>query len=448
MKTWSLFSFKLQQFHEAALDTHRAKSHTTRMKYTWFLLMLLCLMGCEPLEVQVTPSVMPPVRPSSTPLPTTTQAATPVATQLHTPTPIQVSAGSFDLLAVLKPEWTLNAVQDFSVAVDGSLWLATDRSFLRLDADGTHPSQTVFLDTLLGLDSAGRGWVLSVDETVIRQWDGTVWTDYDARHGWAPISPLFRGPLQPQLLTDISGQTWLATAWDVRRFDGARWLVFNAEEMKIALPYRKALATTFRIALGGSANSVWVGGCDWQEGKPVGGGGLSYFDGSDWKAVLLPPGVRTGCISALQAGTDGQVWVGLDASLWAYDPSKKSWRQYIPPPLANDTSRYTTLDIQVAPGGEPWVTFSLCNASGCGLLQARARLRSDGWVWEDTPAANLPEVVWDGSGQGWRLGADGAIRLDGVVDAILPVRAVVLGDDGRLRLLAEYDSQLGAWVGD
>jgi len=94
------------------------------------------------------------------------------------------------------------------------------------------------------------------------------------------------------------------------------------------------------------------------------------------------------------------------------------------------------------------VTFSLCNASGCGLLQSRARLRSDGWVWEDAPAASFPEVVWDGSGQGWRMSADGAVRLDGVVDAVLPVRAVVVGSDGRLRLLAEYDGQIGVWVGE
>jgi len=414
------------------------------MKCVWILLVVICLIGCTPLEVLVTPSAVATVRPSSTPLPTDTPAATP----LSTPTPIKISAGSFNLLAVLKPEWTLNAIQDFAVATDGSLWLATDRSFLRLDADGTHPSQTVFIDSLLGLDSAGRGWVLSSDETVIRRWDGVRWTDYDARHGWAPISPLFRGPLEPQLMTDAFGQTWLGTAWDVRRFDGSRWLVFNAEEMKIALPYRKALATTFRIAFGSTPYSVWVGGCDWQDGVPVGGGGLSYFDGSDWKAIALPDNALTGCISALQVGADGQVWVGLDASLWAYDPGNGAWKQFIPPPLANDTSRFSTLDIQVAPNGEPWVTFSLCNASGCGLLQSRARLRSDGWVWEDAPAASFPEVVWDGSGQGWRMGADGAIRLDGVVDAVFPVRAVVLGHDGRLRLLAEYDGQIGVWVGE
>jgi len=408
----------------------------------FYVLVVILLMGCQSVvALPVTPSAIPTALPASSATPT----AAPTPTLPVTPTPLLPGAGSLHLLAALPPDLTLNAIQNFSVTPQGDILVATDRSFVRLSSDGSLLNQTVFKDDLLGVDDAGRGWTVNEDASTIQAWDGGGWTVFDTRHGWAPISPLFRSPLKPDLVTRPDGTVWLATSWDVRQFDGLRWHVFNADQMGIVLPSRRALATTFPLAMDEQRGFVWAGSCDWQDGKPVGGGAWSRYDGKHWTPYTLPATSANGCISALAAAKDVGLWVGMDAALWHLQTTEKTWTVFTPPPLANEMTRHYPSQVQISPDGEPWAAFGLCNPSGCGLLQARARLRSDGWVWEDKPTAALSQIAWDAQGNGWRLSNAGIVGLDGMVDSVFSIYKTA-EQNGRLFVMTEDKGRVLVWV--
>lgn len=71
---------------------------------------------------------------------------------------------------------------------DGGLWLITDQGVAKLLDTTWTVYLSDFTGTLVGIDAAGRVWVVSEDTGEISAWDGTSWTAYGTDAGWLLIA--------------------------------------------------------------------------------------------------------------------------------------------------------------------------------------------------------------------------------------------------------------------
>ncbi|MGC9358216.1 MAG: hypothetical protein ACP5GX_10120, partial [Anaerolineae bacterium] len=142
----------------------------------------------------------------------------------------------------------------------------------------TGEEHTAAVGTLVGVDDNGRSWLVSQDGSAISMWNGNDWITYSENAGWTPIGgTTFYPPVNANLVTDATGQVWLATRADVRSFDGNRWQVHSLAAMGMAPPEEEMLME-FTLLFAESANEMWVGECTWGGPGPFGGEGVRRFD--------------------------------------------------------------------------------------------------------------------------------------------------------------------------
>lgn len=119
---------------------------------------------------------MPTPKSTSNPTP----ASTPSATSASPPQAFRPIIPVEDVLT--------GQFQRLHASPDGALWLITDEGVARMQ-DGTwHVYLTDFTGELVGIDAAGRVWVVSEDTGEISAWDGTSWMTYGIGEGWQPVS--------------------------------------------------------------------------------------------------------------------------------------------------------------------------------------------------------------------------------------------------------------------
>lgn len=337
---------------------------------------------------------------------------------------------------------------------DGGLWLITDQGVAKLLDTTWTVYLTDFTGTLAGIDASERVWVVSEDTNEISAWDGTSWTDYAAATGWLPIPSL-----NDEWCHDVgwgqsdgSGRFWLATSQDVRLFDGERWTVFTPEDMGMGEVGPEGLWPTFTIEISKSTGDVWVGECDWSIIGPFGGQGARWFDGQVWQGADSP--VASGCATVIEEDGAGRIWLGVDETLWRYDPASGNWTQFTPPEPPVEWTRFGFAHaIALDPSNDPWPAMVLCGASCYGKI---VLYHIHDGVWTQIGEAlefygvEPPhQFVTDAAGTGWLFWSGAIYRAAGDVPELaahLYARSVAVDATGRVWFMAEREGREVFWT--
>ncbi len=334
----------------------------------------------------VTPTFTWTPRPTRTPTraPTRTSTAAPPGTL--TPTPIQMPAGPFKAVLRLE-EITPGLVTAIHVLPDGEEILITGTfGMVRIDAVTLKTFSARYWGRSLGVDPSGTAWALPLDGAMIAAWQDNTWRENGFSDGWVLSAELPKTPVSsPQIVSGAGEDRWLATARDVRRYDGRRWTIYPADSTGVALPYKAGVQSALTVTASPTSREAWAGSCNWQGGQIVGGGGLRYFDGRRWQESGFPH--PAACILSLQTGPAGVVWAASGSSLWRYDPADNVWREYSPPRLP-DTQQYSyILELVLGPHGEACPLLSIQDSQNRPLKQIRYCLNGETWqVIRELPA--------------------------------------------------------------
>jgi len=347
-------------------------------------------------------------------------------------------------------------------APDGALWLITDEGVARMQ-DGTwHVYLTDFTGELVGIDAARRVWVVSEDTGEISAWDGTSWMAYGIGEGWQPVS--LGGSRYRDMdwgKSDGMGRFWLATPQDVRLFDGERWNVFTPEAMGMGTVGPEELWVTFAMEIVESTGTVWVGECDWGGPGPFGGQGVRWFDGSTelttdgqtWHEADSPVGA--GCATVIEEDGQGRIWMGVDDSLWRYEPAFGEWTEFAPPEPPVEWMRFGFAHaIALDSSDDPWPAMVLCGASCYGKI-VLYRVQDGAWtqIGEALEFGGfLPphELVVDATGTRWLFWAGSVYRVGEGVSEPVPglgfVRHIVVGAAGRVWFVVRHEGRDVLWT--
>ncbi|NTU76025.1 MAG: hypothetical protein HGA86_07880, partial [Anaerolineaceae bacterium] len=207
-----------------------------RHLFCLILLAALVLAGCSPQTTAATSTleptpvwtvVFPTVVVPSSDLPPKSGDFTPYFPADEFPTP-EITGMSFD--------------------GQGNPWITTVQSASRWDGKTWVPT-ALFDGLLVDVDPAGRVWVTSMDGSTLSAWVNGAWQVYGADQGWAAVENYVYIPVVPGMQADRDGNLWLATAQDVRRFDGKTWKIFSQKEMTLPDPEEFDSFPIFNLAL-------------------------------------------------------------------------------------------------------------------------------------------------------------------------------------------------------
>jgi hypothetical protein len=344
--------------------------------------------------------------PSFTPTRTSTITPTPseTPTPSTTPTAFIFDQGVFERAFVVD-QVIFGIINRLQVANDGSFWFGSPYAVGRYIPETKIFTQENLPDPVIGLTQDGRAWILPSAGTPLRTWNGSTFVEYNQTNSWLP--PQGYGapsPLESTFSSDIDGNVWLTTAYDVRRLRGDQWQIFLPELMGFELPYRKTISTSFVLANSKISDMAWVGSCNWQDLERMDGDGVRQFDGTRWSEVEIP--AEKGCVTAVAADKSGHAWVGMDGRLWRFDEKLNAWSEFTPPDL--DPVKYigfshgAVLDITIAPDDSAWVLYELCGSPGCKTRQIRYRILNGLWTpIRDSSQISPPLLLFDKNSTAW-----------------------------------------------
>lgn len=326
----------------------------------------------------VTPTSTSTPRPTRTPTSAPTATATLVPLGTLTPTPLQKPAGPFKAVLRLE-EITPGLVTDIFALPDGSqILLAGTFGMTRIDPETLEAFSARYWGISLGIDRSGVAWALPLNGAVIAAWQDNAWREYGRYDGWVLPATLPKTPVtSSRIVAGADGALWLATASDVRRFDGRYWHIYPATSSGVALPYKAGVESALTVTAGADGQQAWAGSCNWRSGEPIGGGGLRYFDGRRWQDSGFPQ--RSACILSLQTAPDGQVWAAADSSLWRLDPASADWQEYSPPALPESQRYSPILEFVIGPQGQVCPLLRIEEGDGRPLEQIRYCLEGQSW---------------------------------------------------------------------
>lgn len=299
---------------------------------------------------------------------------------------------------------------------------------------------------MVGQDEAKRVWVANKDGSEIAAWDGASWTAYNAESGWKPISQYHQSSIGYDLLTDATGNVWLTTNHDIRRFDGERWSVFAPRDMRMDPPESEEVIQQFSLRSLQTIDEIWVASCHWLGPGPIGGGGLRRFDGRAWHADITPP--TSGCILDMTEDNQGRIWVGVDHTLWRHNPATQNWTSYPPPPFADDGRLGFITDITSDSQGNLWVEFATCGGASCFTGSVRFHFANGAWtqIGGVDDSGYETHLAFDALGTPWLFRDDGIYRIvDKLPERVADLKAEAVTQDleGNPWFVARYKGQ---WV--
>lgn len=356
-----------------------------------------------------TPSFTPTRTSTITPIPSETP------TPSNTPTAFIFDQGVFERAFVMD-QVIPGVINRLQVADDGRFWIAAPYAVGRYEPNTKLFSQVNLDNPIIGLTKDGKAWILPDSGTPLQVWDGVGFTFYNQTNSWLP--PQGYGapsPVESAFSSDLDGNVWLTTAYDIRRLRGDQWQIFLPEFIGFELPYRKSIATSFVLANSRISNMAWVGNCNWQRLERMDGDGVRQFNGQRWNEVEIP--AEKGCVTAIAADKSGQTWVGMDGRLWRYDEILESWKEFTPPDL--DPVKYigfshgAVMDITIAPDDSAWVLYELCGSPGCKTRQIRYRILNGIWTpMRESSQISPPLLLFDKNSTAWLFDINVIHRLE------------------------------------
>lgn len=202
-------------------------------------------------------------------------------------------------------------VGDMAVARDGALWVAAGAdTLIRIDAveSSTYQVPEPWTSTepwsmSLALDPSGTVWASSLVSGVL-SFDGA-WQDFGVDDGLPSYSV-------GNVATAPDGSVWfggetddVASGGGIARYQDGQWTTYTTAD--------GLLADNGRVAIG-PAGDVWV------VHSTLPAGGISYFDGSNWRTYQVTGGSTEGVVSA-----GGTLWLRSDRGIVGFDGTETSW---------------------------------------------------------------------------------------------------------------------------
>ena len=317
-----------------------------------------------------------------TPEPTTTLTAGPSLTPTQiprgtlTPTPLPIEAGLFRVVFSLRnmSPGLVNGIYPRSgqrAIITGSYGL------LQVDIASGDVNELRTPNRLLGIDASGRAWLTPANGATITSWNGVQVNAYDSMDGWLLNARFFDVPLGgSRLVNGRAGEVWLATATDLRYFDGERWRIFGATESGLHRSREAYVHTALVLAVNPNTGEAIAGACDWRGEAMLTGSSVRRYDGQIWNDAGFP--LDTPCLTGLLAAPDGAIYAAGEGKIWRIKGAS-GWEELALPRLPS--GRYyglveeLTLDLE----GRLWPLIQLTDADGVIFEKVRLRPQATGW---------------------------------------------------------------------
>jgi len=335
---------------------------------------------------------------------------------------------------------------------DGGIWLISEDGISHFDGEVWSGFLTETTGEMVGMDRKGHFWLVSHDGTSITSWDQTAWISYTISTGWEPIETElpYLGPAR--VTSDQYGNVWLSSESGVRMFDGTSWQIISDEMMGMPEVGSPDLISQYLIKTIQDRGEVWVGRCDWSGPGPINGGGVRVYDGGNW--LENQPPFDDGCITEIEEGTNGDVWVGREAELWKLSGQDGRWEQHVPPAPPEELGvRFGyVVGLAVDPNGDPWAELEICGGASCYNGEILYHLIGSDWeqIGEVT-AGFRREVLFDEQGNTWIISGGSIYRIGGDETEQLSninVLAATSDHEGGIWLLAQGSGAPTLWVLD
>ncbi len=375
---------------------------------------------------------------------------TPLATSLSTSSPSPTaSIPTFDpfqpvaRVRLASSEYALNMV----AGSNGILWLFTNQRVMQYSQGGWTDYLSQFSGTIIGIDSNHHVWVVSDDGVQVSAWDGSTWTNMGPETGWEP--PMPDEGMEPvwSIATDALGQVWLTTDHDVRMFDGVKWKIFALDNLGMPRPEAEDASSETTVTFLKASGYIWVINCYWVGPGPDGGGGARWFDGQVWHGS--DSSVARGCATVINEDSLGNIWLGLDNSLWRREASSDNWKRFPAPerPEGGRLGFFTGLSLDAF--GNPWPELGLCGGASCYTGNIRYQVTGKKWLQVGGVATDTSPLYFDATGQGWVFASDRIFRV--AEDQLEPVAElsivkVAITPSGKLWILGNYKGEIWLWA--
>ncbi|MHB8857553.1 MAG: hypothetical protein ACYC6K_13140 [Bellilinea sp.] len=319
---------------------------------------------------------------TSTPEPTTTPTAGPSLTPTQiprgtlTPTPLPIEAGLFRVVFSLRnmSPGLVNGIYPRSgqrAIITGSYGL------LQVDIGSGDVNELRTPNRLLGIDASGHAWLTPANGAAITSWNGTQVTAYDATDGWLLNASFFDAPLGgSRLVNGRAGEVWLATATDLRYFDGERWRIFGATESGLHRSREAYVHTALVLAVNPNTGEAIAGACDWRGATMLTGGSVRRYDGESWSDAGFP--VDNPCLTGLQAAPDGTIYAAGDGKIWRIKGSS-GWEELTLPRLPSGRYYGLVEELALDLEGQLWPLIQLTDVDGVVFEKVRLRPQATGW---------------------------------------------------------------------
>ncbi|MBN2006416.1 MAG: DUF1176 domain-containing protein [Anaerolineae bacterium] len=354
--------------------------------------------------------------------------------------------GPFRKVAPVDAELAGGQLRKFEAFPEGDLCLTTNAGYATF-RDGAWDTHVVSpREGFVGVDTEERVWGFPSPGTIgYRIGDGQFVLADD---GWQPVED-WTIVRRNGIIPAAAGQVWVTAETDVRAFDGEKWTVYNSEALEMPPMSEEDFGMDFTLTYAENLQQVWVGRCDWGGPGPGGGGGARWFDGQVWRGSQTQ--VAGGCVTAIAAGAEGHVWIGMDHGVvWLFDQTGGDWQQYDLPEPGEPMHKGYPIGLVLDPSGAPWLLSGLCGGASCDARRALYHFR-DG-VWVEVAGLDIysrgelynhpqPPLLFDGAGTPWFFFDGKAFRIedDRLVEppAVLDVWAGVTDASGQLWLIAQ-----------
>lgn len=306
--------------------------------------------------------------------PSLTPTLTPAGT--FTPTPLIIKTGLFRIVFSLKnmSPGVVDAVHPFS---GSRAMISGTYGVLELDLMSGDVVELRTPDRLLGIDSSERAWLTPARGARIYSWNGGETKTYEYRNGWILNAAFFDAPLGGSRLVDgLPGEVWLATAYDVRYFNGTRWRVFTATESGIRYTRQAYVNTAIALAVNPNTGEAVAGTCDWRGDRMLDGGSMRRYDGLHWIDAGFP--LENPCVNWLKAAADGKIYAAIGGSIWRMDGAG-NWDELTLPALSDHRAYSVVEEMPFDLEGRPWPLVRVVDDKGQLVERARFRLDDTGW---------------------------------------------------------------------